>query len=98
MPFFGPMYPIYLRGLACLKAGRGQEASREFQKILAHKGIGANFVTSALSQLQLGRALAMSGDSKNARDAYLRFFDTWKDADTGVPILAQAKAEYSSMN
>ena len=98
MPFFGPMYPIYLRGLACLKAGRGQEASREFQKILAHKGIGANFVTSALSQLQLGRALAMSGDSKNARDAYLRFFDTWKDADTGVPILTQAKAEYSSMN
>jgi tetratricopeptide (TPR) repeat protein len=98
IPFFGPMYPIYLRGLAYLKAGRGHDAIREFQKILAHQGIGQNFVTSALSQLQLARALAMDGDRPSARKAYQSFFELWKDADASVPILVEAKAEYSRMN
>ena len=69
-PFFGPMYPIYLRGLAYLKLGRSQDATREFEKILAHKGVGQNFVTSSLAQLQLARALAMGGDKASARKAY----------------------------
>jgi len=98
IPFFGPMYPIYLRGLANLKAGRGRDAIREFQKILAHQGIGQNFVTSALSQLQLARALKMDGDKPSARKAYQSFFELWKDADADVPILVEAKAEYSRMN
>ncbi|MGA9567346.1 MAG: hypothetical protein WBS19_17610, partial [Candidatus Korobacteraceae bacterium] len=97
-PFFGPMYPIYLRGIAYLKLGQGHEAAQEFEKILAHRGIGQNFVTSALSQLQLARALAMTGDRANARHAYETFLGTWKDADPAVPVFVQAKAEYAKLN
>ena len=97
IPFFGPMYPIYLRGLAYLKIGRGKDAAQEFEKILAHRGVGLNFVTSSLAQLQLARALA-PGDKAGARNADQKFLDLWKDADTDVPILVQAKAEYAKLN
>ena len=91
------MYPIYLRGLAYLKIGRGKDAALEFEKILAHRGVGLNFVTSSLAQLQLARALAPGSDKARARDAYQKFFDLWKDADADVPILVQAKAEYAKL-
>jgi eukaryotic-like serine/threonine-protein kinase len=97
-PFFGPMYPIYLRGLAYLKIGQGKEAAQQFEKTLSQRGVEQNFVISALSQLQLARALAMTGDRSSARIAYQKFLDIWKDADADVPILVQAKAEYAKMD
>jgi len=49
----------------------------------------------ALAHLQLGRAYALQGDSTKARSAYDDFLRLWKDADTDIPILKQAKAEYA---
>jgi hypothetical protein len=51
----------------------------------------------ALAHLGLGRAYALSGDSANAEAAYPDFFALWKDADPGIPILKQAKAEYAKL-
>jgi eukaryotic-like serine/threonine-protein kinase len=56
-----------------------------------------NFVLGSLSQLQLGRAKAMSGDKEGARKAYQDFFTLWKDADPDIPILKEAKAEYARL-
>lgn len=36
---YGALYPIYVRGEAYLRLGRGTEAATEFQKILDHSGI-----------------------------------------------------------
>jgi len=47
--------------------------------------------------LQLGRAYAMSGDKDKAKSAYQDFLSIWKDADSVIPILKQAKAEYSKL-
>jgi hypothetical protein len=69
----------------------------EFQKLLDHRGIVLNFVTGALAHLQLGRAYAMAGDSGKAKTAYEGFLAVWKDADTDIPILKQAKAEYARL-
>ena len=33
----GTLYPVYVRGLACLAAHQGAEAAGEFQKILDHR-------------------------------------------------------------
>jgi len=49
-----PFYLIYVRGLAYIKAGQGQQAVDEFQKMTALQGISYPLV--ALSHLQLGRA------------------------------------------
>jgi len=93
----GTMYPVYLRGEGYLAAGNGGLATVEFQKILDHPGVIVNFPLSALSHLGLGRARAISGDSTGARTAYQDFFALWKDADPDIPILKQAKAEYTKL-
>jgi tetratricopeptide (TPR) repeat protein len=97
-PFrLGPMYPVYLRGLAFLQVGKAQAAAVELQKLIDHPGIAGNFVLAPLAHLQLGRALAMTGDKVAARQAYQDFFNLWKDANADVPIFAQAKAEYAKL-
>ena len=93
----GPMYPVYLRGVAHLKANQGQQAAAEFQKMLDHPGIAGNFVLAALAHLQLARAQAMMGDQAAARKSYQDFLTLWKDADPDVPILEQAKTEYAKL-
>jgi hypothetical protein len=55
-------------------------------------------VFEPLSQLGLAQAYAKQDDSENSRKAYDDFFSTWKDADAGIPILRQAKAEYKKLN
>ena len=95
--FFGAFYPIYLRGEAYLAARRGAEAATEFRKILNHRGLVASDPIGALANLQLGRALVLSGDAAGAKKAYLDFLGLWKDADADIPVLGQAKAEYAKL-
>jgi tetratricopeptide (TPR) repeat protein len=94
----GHMYPVYLRGEAYLKLGRGREAAAEFQKVLDHPGVVSNFVTGALARLQLARAEALNGDTAAARKEYEDFLKLWKDADASLPVLKAAQAEYKRLN
>jgi tetratricopeptide (TPR) repeat protein len=94
---FGGLYPAYVRGQGYLEAGRGREAATEFQKILDHRGIVLADPVGALAHLQLGRANVVSGDRIKAKSAYQDFLTLWKDADTDIPILKQAKAEYARL-
>jgi hypothetical protein len=94
---FGALYPVYVRGLACLAARQGAEAAVEFQKILDHRGIVASDPIGALAHLQLGRAHALSGDKTKAKAAYQDFLTLWKDADPEIPILKQAKTEFAKL-
>ncbi len=84
---FSPaLYPVYVRGEAYLAEHQGSEAAAEFQKILDQRGVVLNepiYVTQ--------------GDSSKARAAYQDFFTLWKDADAGIPVLQQAKAEYAKL-
>jgi tetratricopeptide (TPR) repeat protein len=93
----GHMYPAYLRGEAYLKLGRGHEAAAEYQKILDHRGVVLNFVLASLARLQLARAVAMSGDTALARTRYEEFLELWKGADTDLPALTAARAEYARL-
>src|SRR5580693_6747874 len=93
----GNLYPAYVRGLAYLAAHRGAEAAGEFQKIVDHRGIVLSDPIGALAHLQLGRAYALSGERREARSAYQDFFTLWKDADSDIPVLKQAKAEYAKL-
>jgi tetratricopeptide (TPR) repeat protein len=95
--FFGALYPIYVRGLAYLAVHQGANAAVEFQKILDHRGIVVSDPIGALAHLELGRALAQSGDTVKAESAYRDFLALWKDADPDIPILKQAKAEYAKL-
>ena len=93
----GAMYPVYVRGEAFLAEGRGAEAAKEFRKMLDHRGVMASDPISALARLELGRAYRLSGDSVKAKAAYEDFFTLWKDADASVPVLTQARNEYTAI-
>jgi eukaryotic-like serine/threonine-protein kinase len=88
---------LYLRGLAYLKAGQGNEAAQEFQKILALHNLSPADPLQSIAQLGLGRAYALSGDTAKSRAAYQDFLALWKDADPDIPILKQAKSEYAKL-
>jgi eukaryotic-like serine/threonine-protein kinase len=51
----------------------------------------------AMARRQLGRAFALSGDKAKAKTACREFLTPWRDVDPDVPILRQAKAEYSRL-
>ena len=94
----GPGFlPNHLRGLAYLKLRDGAKAAAEFQRILDHQGVAVTDVTYALARLNLARAYSLQGDTAKAKTAYQDFFAYWKDADSDVPILLAAKAEYERL-
>jgi eukaryotic-like serine/threonine-protein kinase len=91
------VYPAYVRGESYLASHQGGEAAEEFQKILDHRGVVVNGPYGALAHLQLGRAYALERESGKARVAYEDFFTLWREADSDIPILKEAKAEYAKL-
>ncbi len=101
------LYPTYIRGEGYLAAGQGGAAAAEFQKILDHSGMVWNCWTGALADLGVARANALQSKSSQGADAdvarvralaaYKDFLALWKDADPTIPILREAKAEYTKL-
>jgi eukaryotic-like serine/threonine-protein kinase len=100
------LYPTYVRGEAYLAAGQGRAAATEFQKIVDHSGIVWNCWTGALAHLGVARANALQARTSQGADAdarvralaaYRDFLTLWKDADSDIPILKEAKAEYAKL-
>jgi DNA-binding winged helix-turn-helix (wHTH) protein/tetratricopeptide (TPR) repeat protein len=91
------LYPVYIRGQAYLGTHQGKEATSEFQEFLDHRPIVLNSPLGALAHLGLARAYSIQSEKSKARSAYQEFLSTWKDADSDIPILKQAKAEYAKL-
>jgi hypothetical protein len=101
------LYPTYVRGEAYLATRQGAPAAAEFQKILNHSGIVWNCWTGALAHLGVARANALQARTSEGADAdaarvralaaYKDFLTLWKDADSDIPILKEAKAEYAKL-
>jgi DNA-binding SARP family transcriptional activator len=70
---------------------------RQVWKIISRRGLVMEDPIDAIARLQLARALAASGDTAGARAAYQDFFTLWKQADTDVPLLKQARAEAAKL-
>jgi eukaryotic-like serine/threonine-protein kinase len=93
-----PLGPLYFRGYAYLATGQHTESAAEFQRILDKPGITLNSPIGPLARLGLARAFAAGDDTAKARITYQDFLTLWKDADPDIPILKQAKAEYSKLH
>ena len=86
-----------MRGLIYLQARDGAKAAAEFQRILDHRGAATPSPLYPLAYVQQARAYALSGDQAKARKAYQDFLALWKEADPEIPILREAKVEYSRL-
>jgi eukaryotic-like serine/threonine-protein kinase len=88
---------FYIRGLAYLDAGFPKDAEVQFQKLADNHG-SAVTVYWLLAHLGLARAFAAGGETEKAVEAYHNLFGIWKDADPGLPVLRQARAEYRRLD
>jgi eukaryotic-like serine/threonine-protein kinase len=88
-----PLSPVYIRAEALLRAHQAKAAATEFRKVLEHRGMLGNSLIGVTAHLGLARAYAQSGENGQARDEYRKFFELWKDADSDIPLLGQARAE-----
>jgi tetratricopeptide (TPR) repeat protein len=88
----------YLRGLAYLELKDARNAIASFQDATRLKGqayaVGSPY---ALGYLGLGRAYAMAGNKPEAKKAYDVFFSEWKNADSDLPVIAEAKKEFAQL-
>jgi serine/threonine protein kinase/tetratricopeptide (TPR) repeat protein len=91
------LLPNYVRAMAYLRVRRSEDAAAEFRAILVHRGVSPLGPTWVLSHLGLARAYSLKGDTAKARAAYEDFLALWKDADPDIPILRQAKGEYTKL-
>jgi eukaryotic-like serine/threonine-protein kinase len=96
-PYHFTLDTPYQRGLAYLAAAEPAKAAAEFEKLIVHRGSNWWVVYAPLTEVGMARAYAIQGDRGSSRKAYDDFFTSWKDADPNIPILRQAKAEYSKL-
>jgi predicted Zn-dependent protease len=93
----GEYWSQYLRAQADLKLGKGAEAVVEYQKIVGSRGQAPLSPLYPLAHLGLARASQLQNDAGTARKAYQDFFAFWKDADSDLPVLMDAKKEYEKL-
>ena len=90
-------WPQFLRGLAYLKLKSGNEAATEFQKIIDNRGQAPLSALYPLAHLGMARAAALTGDVGKSRKAYQDFLALWKDADSDLTVLQEARLEYEKV-
>ena len=86
-----------VRAIAFLQAKRPADAVQEFRRIMSLRMRFPADPACTLAQLGLARALALAGDKSSSRAAYEEFLTLWKDADSDLPVLQQAKTEYANL-
>ena len=91
------LIPIYLRARCYLLEQSGDDAAREFQRILDHRGTDPVSPLLSLAHLGLARSYALSADTPRTRRSYDDFFALWKDGDADIPILVRARSEYAKL-
>ena len=94
---FAAFWSNYLRGQAYLRLNRSNEAALEFQKIIDHRGWDPAAPMYPLAHLGRARALSLAGDLTGSRKSYQDFFALWKDADSDLPVLIDARKEYEQL-
>jgi eukaryotic-like serine/threonine-protein kinase len=87
----------YRLGQAYLASNEPAKAAAQFQMVLDARDAGWWQIYAPLAQLGLARAYSAQADREKSRRAYDDFFATWKDADPDIPVLRQARAEYSRL-
>ena len=89
--------PLYIRGLAYLKAQDGGAAEHEFRRLMEHRGSEPATPLYPLALLGLAESLVAQGRTAEAAKAYELVLAFWKDADRHLPAVLQAKGEYQRL-
>jgi eukaryotic-like serine/threonine-protein kinase len=94
----GEFWALYLRGQAYLRLKDGSAAASEFLSIVDHQGEVPTSMLYPLAHLGLARSKVLANDTAAARDAYGRMLGFWKETDSKLQPLEEARAEYSRLS
>lgn len=95
--FVAALAPIYLRGQSFLMRGAGREAAHQFRRLLDHRGTDPFSPFLAVAKLGLARALLMAGEAAASLEAYRQFLADWSRADPDIPVLREARDEFTRL-
>jgi tetratricopeptide (TPR) repeat protein/tRNA A-37 threonylcarbamoyl transferase component Bud32 len=91
-------WPVYYLGLAHFRAKDMEKARRAFTEVI---GMTVGRMTYgeqyARSFYMLGQIFEKIGDKAGAIANYSKFLDLWKDADPGLPEVADAKSRLAGL-
>ena len=93
----GLFWPQTLRTMAHLRLSQPDQAVTEARKVLDNRGQGPLSLLLPLAHVALAQAAAQKNDMAQARKSYEDFFALWKDADTDVPVLIEAKQHFDKI-
>jgi tetratricopeptide (TPR) repeat protein len=78
-------------------AGLLDQAAADYRLVLDHRGIEPTWPATTFAHLYLARVLVRQHKNAEARAEYQALFDVWKDADTDLPLVQQARREYAGI-
>jgi tetratricopeptide (TPR) repeat protein/TolB-like protein/predicted Ser/Thr protein kinase len=89
----------YFLAIVYLDAGRLSEAVHELEQMLGSYGEARAGVPiwSVKSHYLLGKAYEMSGWHDKAIEEYSTFLDIWKEADSDIPVLNEARERLANL-
>ena len=86
---------------AYLAAGQAEQAAGELEPYLGNKywEVSPNnpMFVYRYTQVTAARAYAAAGNKAKARQLYQDILAAWKNADRGLPLVEQVKAEYAKI-
>src|SRR5688500_375457 len=83
--------------IAQLQAGNLAAAAKGLSWMNSRESRSNLSTTAPFAYATLARVQAQLGQTGEARKAYERFFEIWKDADPEVPLLKQAREEFAKL-
>jgi eukaryotic-like serine/threonine-protein kinase len=97
--YYSLMPSVVLRAEAYAALGQFAQAAHEWASIIHAPGIAQLSATAPVALLQLARMHAQQTGSSAARTRaeYRAFLSLWGQAESDIPILVQARAEYSKL-
>lgn len=87
----------FMRARAEAAAGMLNEAAADYRLMLANPGLDPIWPGHSLAHLFLARVLVKQKKFDEARAEYRAFADLWKDADSQVPLMVEAKQELAKL-
>jgi len=92
-------FVFWYRGSISLSAHQYAQATADFDKLLeGAKPTAPLYPWAAFAHIGLARCLAEARKGTEARAEYEKAFALWKDADSDIPLLQQARAEYAKVH
>jgi len=87
---------IFAVGICNLDVGSPEVAAQKFKQVMDWKYSSTSALFS-IAPLFYGRALVKLGKTDEGRAAYEKFFENFRTADAGLPVLVAAKREYARL-